>query len=117
MTRHRRFRVHNRLVHPIEWRSFADQLDTLRELKDFLTVDGVLQKVDLLGAKTCSGRIPHDLWSCCILERRQYTVQADRIRCIVLSVLLLLWMGSTARYHSVGACRPSPSLQYFFLQF
>lgn len=50
MTRHRRFCVNNRLVHPIEWRSFADQLDTLRELKDFLTVDGVLQKVDLLGA-------------------------------------------------------------------
>ncbi|CAM9661091.1 unnamed protein product [Ectocarpus sp. 8 AP-2014] len=33
------------LVHHIEWKSFADQLDTLRELKEFLTVDGVLQKV------------------------------------------------------------------------
>eukprot|EP00903_Cladosiphon_okamuranus_P006240 g6125.t1 len=32
------------LVHPIEWKSFADQLDTLRELKDFLTEDGVLHK-------------------------------------------------------------------------
>lgn len=35
----------NRLVRPMEWKSFADQLDTLRELKDFLTVDGVLGKV------------------------------------------------------------------------
>lgn len=43
-TRQRLFRT-NRLVHQIEWKSFADQLDTLRELKDFLTVDGVLQKV------------------------------------------------------------------------
>ncbi|CAM9673597.1 unnamed protein product [Ectocarpus fasciculatus] len=33
------------LVHHIEWKSFADQLETLRELKEFLTVDGVLQKV------------------------------------------------------------------------
>ncbi|CAM9953916.1 unnamed protein product [Ectocarpus sp. 6 AP-2014] len=32
------------LVHHIEWKSFADQLETLRELKEFLTVDGVLQK-------------------------------------------------------------------------
>lgn len=33
------------LVHPLEWRTFADQLDTLRELRDYLTVDGVLQNV------------------------------------------------------------------------
>ncbi|CAN0189876.1 unnamed protein product [Scytosiphon promiscuus] len=33
------------LVHPLEWKSFLDQLDTLRELKEFLTDDnGVLQK-------------------------------------------------------------------------
>ena len=33
------------MVHAIEWKSFADQLDTLRELKEYLTVDGEMQKV------------------------------------------------------------------------
>ncbi|CAN0337091.1 unnamed protein product, partial [Laminaria digitata] len=28
------------MVHAIEWKSFTDQLDTLRELKEYLTVDG-----------------------------------------------------------------------------
>ncbi len=37
--------LHPRLVHPVEWKSFSDQLDTLRELKEFLTKDGVLSKV------------------------------------------------------------------------
>lgn len=34
-----------RMVHAIEWKSFTDQLDTLRELKEYLTVDGKMQKV------------------------------------------------------------------------
>ena len=29
----------------MEWRSFTDQLETLRELRDYLTVEGVVQKV------------------------------------------------------------------------
>lgn len=32
----------------MEWKSFVDQLTTLQELKEYLTVDGVMSKVRII---------------------------------------------------------------------
>lgn len=36
-----------RMVHPMEWQAFLDHLGTLKELKDFITVGGVVGDVSV----------------------------------------------------------------------